>query len=72
MILSKKQLKLFNDITSPNVPRISVLGSTQSGKTHCIDFSIIPNGTDGRMRHLNSRYPPVSDYRKPVPDNPCP
>ena len=41
MILSKKQLKLFNDITSPNVPRISVLGSTQSGKTHCIDFSII-------------------------------
>ena len=41
MILSKKQISLFNDITSPNIPKISVLGSTQSGKTHCIDFSII-------------------------------
>lgn len=41
MILSKKQINLFNDITSPNIPKISVLGSTQSGKTHCIDFSII-------------------------------
>ena len=41
MILSKKQVQLYNDITSPNVPEISVLGSTQSGKTHCIDFSII-------------------------------
>lgn len=41
MILSKKQIQLFNDITKPNIPKISVLGSTQSGKTHCIDFSII-------------------------------
>ena len=41
MILSQKQINLFNDITSPNIPKISVLGSTQSGKTHCIDFSII-------------------------------
>ena len=41
MILSKKQIQLYNDIISPNVPEISVLGSTQSGKTHCIDFSFI-------------------------------
>ena len=41
MILSKKQIQLFNDITKPNVSKISVLGSTQSGKTHCIDFSIV-------------------------------
>ena len=41
MILSKKQLNLFNDIISPDIPKISVLGSTQSGKTHDICFSII-------------------------------
>ena len=41
MILSKKQLQLFNDITCEDKTKISVLGSTQSGKTHCIDFSII-------------------------------
>jgi len=41
MILSKKQIALYNDIISPSIPEISVLGSTQSGKTHCIDFSFI-------------------------------
>ena len=41
MILSKKQIQLFNDIVEENNTHISVLGSTQSGKTHCIDFSII-------------------------------
>ena len=41
MILSKKQLKLYNDIISPNVPNISVLGSTQSGKTYDIVNSLI-------------------------------
>ena len=41
MILSKKQIALYNDIISPFIPEISVLGSTQSGKTHCIDFSFI-------------------------------
>lgn len=41
MILSKKQLKLYNDIISENVPKISVLGSTQSGKTHDICGAII-------------------------------
>ena len=41
MILSKKQLKLYNDIISPNVPNLSVLGSTQSGKTHDICAALI-------------------------------
>ena len=41
MILSKKQLKLYNDIVSENVPNISVLGSTQSGKTHDICGALI-------------------------------
>ena len=41
MILSKKQISLYNDIISPNVPNISVLGSTQSGKTHDICFALI-------------------------------
>lgn len=41
MILSKKQLKLYNDIVSENIPNISVLGSTQSGKTHDIVGAII-------------------------------
>ena len=41
MILSKKQIALYNDIVSPNIPNISVLGSTQSGKTYDICFSIL-------------------------------
>jgi hypothetical protein len=41
MNLSKKQIKLYNDIISPNVPEISVLGSTQSGKTFDICFALI-------------------------------
>jgi len=41
MILSKKQIALYNDIISPNIPNISVLGSTQSGKTYDICFSLI-------------------------------
>ena len=41
MILSKKQIQLYNDIISPNVPYLSVLGSTQSGKTYDICFSLI-------------------------------
>ena len=36
MILSKKQINLFNDIINPNIPYLSVLGSTQSGKTYDI------------------------------------
>lgn len=41
MILSKKQIALLNDITSPNIPNISVLGSTQSGKTFDICLAMI-------------------------------
>ena len=41
MILSKKQLNLFNDIISPNTPNLSVLGSTQSGKTYDITAALI-------------------------------
>lgn len=41
MIRSKKQQKLRNDIISENVPNISVLGSTQSGKTYDICGAII-------------------------------
>lgn len=41
MILSKKQIQLFNDIISPDVPGISVLGSTQSGKTYDICAALI-------------------------------
>ena len=41
MILSKKQVSLRKDIVSPNVPNISVLGSTQSGKTYDICGALI-------------------------------
>ena len=41
MILSKKQLQLYNDIVSTDIPKISVLGSTQSGKTHDISGALI-------------------------------
>lgn len=39
--LSKKQLQLYKDIVSPNIPNISVLGSTQSGKTYDICLALI-------------------------------
>ena len=41
MIISKKQALLYNDIISPDVPGLSVLGSTQSGKTHIICAALI-------------------------------
>lgn len=41
MILSKKQIQLRNDIVSPNIPNISVLGSVQSGKTYDICGALI-------------------------------
>ena len=41
MILSKKQINLYNDIISPNVPNISVEGSTQSGKTYDICAAMV-------------------------------
>ena len=41
MILSKKQIKLINDIEAQDVPEISVLGSVQSGKTFSIALGVI-------------------------------
>lgn len=41
MKLSKKQIKLYNDIISEYKPKISVLGSTQSGKTFDICFALV-------------------------------
>ena len=41
MTLSKKQIQLYQDIVSKNVPNISVLGSTQSGKTYDICLALI-------------------------------
>lgn len=41
MILSKKQYELRTDIINPNIPNISVLGSTQSGKTYDIAGALI-------------------------------
>ena len=41
MILSKKQIQLRNDILNPYIPNISVLGSTQSGKTYDIAGALI-------------------------------
>ena len=41
LTLSKKQIELFKDIVSSNVKNISVLGSTQSGKTFLICLALI-------------------------------
>ena len=41
MILSKKQIALYNDIISANKPNLSVLGSTQSGKTYDICLALL-------------------------------
>lgn len=39
--LSKKQKRIFDDIVQPDLQKISVLGSVQSGKTYVICFSIL-------------------------------
>ena len=39
--LSQKQFNLYLDIVSKDIPNISVLGSTQSGKTYDICFALI-------------------------------
>ena len=41
MIITKKQANLYKDIISPDIPEISVLGSTQSGKTFIICQALI-------------------------------
>lgn len=53
--LSKKQLQLNRDIVSPNIPRISVLGSTQSGKTFDICFSLVEYAKNLRLYEEEQR-----------------
>jgi hypothetical protein len=58
MILSKKQISLYKDIISPNVPNISVLGSTQSGKTYDICFALIQYAKELHNYELEQRKDP--------------
>ncbi len=60
MILSKKQIQLYKDITSPNIPNISVLGSTQSGKTYDICGALIQYASNLRDYEKEQRKQP--DY----------
>lgn len=55
MILSKKQISLYNDIISPNVPNLSVLGSTQSGKTYDICGALIQYASNLREYEKEQR-----------------
>ena len=58
MILSKKQLNLFNDIINPNIPNISVLGSTQSGKTYDIVNALIQYARNLKEYEIKQREQP--------------
>ena len=55
MILSKKQINLYKDIISPNIPNISVLGSTQSGKTYDICGALIQYASNLREYEKEQR-----------------
>ena len=59
MILSKKQINLYNDIINPNVPNISVLGSTQSGKTYDICGALIQYASNLREYEKEQRKNPL-------------
>ena len=58
MILSKKQISLYNDIINPNIPNISVLGSTQSGKTYDICSALIQYAANLREYEKEQRKNP--------------
>lgn len=58
MILSKKQIQLYNDIISPNIPNLSVLGSTQSGKTYDICGALIQYASNLRDYEKEQRKDP--------------
>ena len=58
--LSQKQRQLYKDIISPNVPNISVLGSTQSGKTYDICLALIEYAQNLKNYELKQREDP--DY----------
>ena len=55
MILSKKQINLYKDIISPNIPNISVLGSTQSGKTFDICLGLIQYANELHKYEMEQR-----------------
>ena len=55
MILSKKQIQLYNDIVSEDIPNISVLGSTQSGKTYDICLAVIEYARRLRQYEIEQR-----------------
>ena len=57
-ILSPKQEQLRNSIKSPNIPRISVLGSVQSGKTYDICFSLVEYAQNLRLYEEEQRKNP--------------
>ena len=56
MKLSKKQNQLLNDIISPNVREIYVLGSTQSGKTYDICLGVILYAQELYKYNPNEKY----------------
>ena len=62
MNLSKKQGNLYQDIVAPNIPKISVLGSTQSGKTYDICLALIQYASNlrdyEREQRKNDKYIP--------------
>lgn len=62
MILSKKQITLYKDIISPDIPNLSVLGSTQSGKTYDICLSMIKYAEElynyEKKQRINQDYVP--------------
>lgn len=60
MKLSKKQIQLYNDIISPDIPEISVLGSTQSGKTYDICFALIQYARN--LKHYEEKMREDSNY----------
>lgn len=62
MILTKKQVSLYQDIISPNIPEISVLGSTQSGKTYDICFALLQYASELNKYEKEMRKKP--DYVK--------
>jgi PBSX family phage terminase large subunit len=56
MRISKKQNQLRNDIISPNIPEIYVLGSTQSGKTYIIAEALIEYAQELYRYDPNKQY----------------
>jgi len=64
MILSKKQINLYKDIVAPNVPYLSVEGSTQSGKTYDICGALINYAQELRKYEKEQRQNPLYIPRK--------